>query len=797
MLPIGLVLSAKTLVEQEKGGNLLDSSRVFDIDEVVVVSQPKEVFRLRKQSISSSSFSNTDLSSVGVRDLRELSVYVPSFVMPNYGARITSSMYIRGIGSRVNNPAVGIYVDGMPIMSKSAFNFHTYQLDRVDVLRGPQGTLYGQNTEGGLVRMYSKNPVFYQGSDVTFGVGTHFWRNAEFGHYARPSEKIAYSLSGFYNGQDGFFRNIYTGKLADKYNESGGKARMLFMPTSRLTFDWIADYQYVDQNGFPYGELNPQTGDVASPSTNYQGNYRRNMFNTGLAIHYKGDGFDLNSQTSYQYLNDHMLMDQDYTDVDFMHLEQNQLQNSIVQELTLKSRSHNAWQWSTGVFGSYQWLKTNAPVFFGDGITAPIANGIQKAMYTAIVNAMAGKMMAGGMPAAAAKAAAKAAVEKAGGVSMNVSMTVPGLFHTPQFVLGLFHETNISITDHLTATIGLRYGFNRVDTRYDTRAAMDMAANVMGKAATYTLSSLLKQSTHNSFNQLLPKLAFNYIVDNNNSNVYLLLSKGYRAGGYNIQMFSDILQTELNSNRQNAMAGNYEVKHTFDDYERINKTIAYKPETCWNYEAGTHLNLFGDMLHLDLSAFYMQVKNQQLSVMAGNYGYGRMMVNAGKSYSCGAELSLRGSAIDNKLAWVIGYGINHAAFQEYKDSVVTENGKQLVDYKNKRVPYVPMHTFSANVDYRFNISSFLLRSITVGANVNGQGNIYWDEANTYSQKMYVVVGAHANFDFGKVMVAFWGRNLTNTKYNTFAVNSSATGNERFFANRANPIQAGVDLNFHF
>ena len=95
--------------------------------------------------------------------------------MPEYGSRYTSSMYMRGIGSRVNSPAVGMYVDGMPIQSKSAFNFHTYDIDRVDVLHGPQGTLYGMNTEGGLIRLYSKNPFEYQGTDlkllvISFGV---------------------------------------------------------------------------------------------------------------------------------------------------------------------------------------------------------------------------------------------------------------------------------------------------------------------------------------------------------------------------------------------------------------------------------------------------------------------------------------------------------------------------------------------------------------------------------------------------------------------------------------------------
>ncbi|MBQ5509972.1 MAG: Plug domain-containing protein, partial [Prevotella sp.] len=109
-----------------------DSSKVQDLDEVIVISQPKESFRLRQQPISSTMFSALDIQNLDVHDLRELSVYVPSFTMPNYGSRYTSSMYVRGIGSRVNSPAVGIYIDGMPIVSKSAFNVHSYQLERVD-----------------------------------------------------------------------------------------------------------------------------------------------------------------------------------------------------------------------------------------------------------------------------------------------------------------------------------------------------------------------------------------------------------------------------------------------------------------------------------------------------------------------------------------------------------------------------------------------------------------------------------------------------------------------------------------
>lgn len=786
-LGIALPVSADTA--------LSDSSKVFDIDEVVVVSQPKEVLRLRQQALSSTSLSSSLMKKMGVSDLRDLSQFVPNFVMPNYGSRLSSSVYVRGIGSRVNSPAIGLYLDGIPVMSKSAFNLHNYQLSRVDVLRGPQGTLYGQNTEGGLVKMYSRNPFDYQGTDIRLSYGSKYFRNVEAAHYQKFNEHVALSLAGFYEGQNGFFRNTHTGDRSDQYNEAGGKMLLKTRFDSGWKMDVLANYQYVDQNGFPYGKLDLETGKADLPASTFPGTYRRNNLITGLKFGYTGNGYDFTSVSSYQYIKDRMLMDQDYLSADYMHILQEQLQNSFTQELSLKSNKAvgGFWHWTVGGFFSKQWLKTNGPVFFDDAMTAPIGNAIQQQMYTAIHASMVKKMMAQGMPEVAAKAAASAAIEKAGGISMTVSMGAPGRYHTPQTNLGFYHESNFDITSRLVATLGLRYDYLHTGIHYESSAYMAMTANMMGQKATYTLRSALNEKSNDDYNQFLPKLGLTYRLDNQQSNIYATVSKGYRAGGYNIQMFSDILQTELNANRQQALRGDYDVPHTAEDYEKVNQTISYKPEVSWNYEVGSHLNLFNHALHLDFSAFYMKVKNQQLSVMAGNYGFGRMMVNAGKSHSCGIEAALRGQLANGNIDWMLNYGYTHAVFDEYTDG----EGEKAVSYKDKKVPYVPMHTLSAMADYRIAFNSNLLRNMVFGMNVNMQGKTYWDNGNTYSQDIYAVLGGHIAFDFGIMQLNVWGKNLTDTNYNTFAVDNAATGKREYFAQRGNPFQCGVDLSFRF
>ncbi len=780
----------------EPDNELSDSSKVYDIEEVVVISSPKEVFRLRQQSLSSNSINGMQLTNLGVQDLREVSGFIPNFEMPSYGSRLTSSMYVRGIGSRVNSPAVGIYLDGMPILSKAALNFHTYQLERVDVLRGPQGTLYGQNVEGGLVRLYSRNPLYYQGTDVRLGWGTKSWRNAEIAHYHKFSESLAMSLAGFYQGTNGFFRNQSTGERADKGNEAGGRFRLVFRPSDKFSLDYLADYQYTRQNAFPYGLLDQETGETAAPNTNRQGNYRRNMFHTALDIGYHANNFDFHSITSYQYLKDYMLMDQDYLPQDYMHLEQRQFQNALTQEFSLKSKKPvgDVWHWTFGAFLSSQWLRTDAPVYFDSDFTSSIATTIQNAMYSSMLSAMTNAMIAQGLPEVAAQTAAAAVIQQAGGVSMDVSLIAPGLYHTPQVNLGLYHESNFILTPRLTATVGLRYDYTHSKVRYESSAVMSLAANVMGQEATNLLSSVLNGSAHADFNQLLPKFALNYRLSPEGSNVYATVSKGYRAGGFNIQMFSDILQTELNAHSSEAMSGSYEVTHTDEDYENVKNTISYKPETSWNFELGTHLNLFNHTLQWDIAAFYMRIHDQQLSVMAGNYGYGRMMVNAGRSHSCGIETTLRGAAFDGHLAWGLAYGFTHAEFDEYVDA--DDDGNE-ISYEGKQVPYVPQHTLSAQADYRIDLTSHLLHSLTIGANLSARGKTYWDEANTYSQPFYALLGAHVEADMGCVAVNLWAKNLTKTHYDTFAVSSGATGTTYYFAQQGNPFQCGVDVRLHF
>ncbi len=783
-----------------------DSSRVVDLDEIVIVAQPKESGLLRTQPLSSTMFSAGDLKTLGLHDIRDISRYVPTFVMPEYGSRYTSSAYIRGIGAKEGCSAIGMYMDGIPLATKSMYNFHVYGVERVDVLRGPQGTLYGMNSEGGLLRMYSRNPMNYQGTDISLGGGSYGYRNAEAAHYHRFNDRVALSVASFYNGQNGFWKNQTTGQRADLMNEAGGKVRAIYRPKQTLSFDLTADYQWVDQDGFPYGRLNLATNHTDLPTSDYESTYQRHLFTTGLTTQWQAPKFTLTSTTSFQYLRDHMHMDIDYTQADLMRMNQHQRQRALTEEVTLKSHTEGRWQWVSGAFASALWQRTDAPVIFRPAMNDYLSQTIQDYAYNGMFNAMSGRrmmeLMEQGMSRedalAQADAETAASIEARGGchIRMDIRQPIFGHFSTPQQNLGLFHESNVRLTDRLTATLGLRYDLSHVAIDYNTGAEAHIVESVLGTNVDARITDILRHKEDNAFHQLLPKASLSYSLpsrEGRGGSIYLSFSKGYRAGGYNIQSFSDILQPELRRYAQQARA-DLVVEHDAQGYNQIRDAISYKPETSWNYELGTHLNLFQQRLQLDAALYYMELHNQQVVRFANNYGYGRLTVNAAKSYSCGLELSLRGHGVDNHLTYALSYGYTHAAFKKYDDTIDGQD----VSYRDNLVPFIPAHTLAAHADYRFSFSSRAFHALTLGASVSALGKTYWDEANTYAQPFYATLRAHVRLDFRHdISLRLWGRNLTQTHYNTFAFDSSATGQSLYFAQRGAPLQVGADLSVHF
>lgn len=258
-----------------------DTLKVIDVEEIVVIAAPKENRKLREQPTAVTMLSQQDMQANQVNSIKSLTALVPNIFIPDYGSKLTSAIYIRGIGSRINTPSVGLYVDNVPYIDKSAFDFNYADIERIDVLRGPQGTLYGRNTMGGLIKVHTKSPFSYQGTDLRLSAGTYDNYNASVTHYHRMSNQFAFSTGAFYEYGGGFFKNTYLNKKIDKSQAAGGRFRGIYLPSENMKLDLNVSYEYSDQGGYAYGAYDKHTGTYLKPAYNDPSSYYRNLLNAG------------------------------------------------------------------------------------------------------------------------------------------------------------------------------------------------------------------------------------------------------------------------------------------------------------------------------------------------------------------------------------------------------------------------------------------------------------------------------------------------------------------------------------
>lgn len=774
-----------------------DTLRVIDVEEVIVIATPKENRKLREQPTAVTLLSQQDMQANQITSIKNLTGIVPNMFIPDYGSRLTSAIYIRGIGSRINTPSVGLYVDNVPYIDKSAFDFNYADIERIDILRGPQGTLYGRNTMAGLIRVHTKSPFSYQGTDIRLSAATHNQYSGSLTHYHRISDKFAFSAGGFYGYSGGFFKNsAHNNEKIDDLNEAGGRIRAIYFPTENIKVDLNVNYEYSDQGGYPYyyvGRVGSVEEDrpsyIGKISINDESNYRRNLLNTGLNIEYQSQDFILSAVTGYQHMKDRMFLDQDFTEQDIFNIEQKQRLNTLSEEIVFKSKPNKKWQWATGAFGFYQWLKTSAPVTFKrQGIESMIENNVNNIFAGIPIPQMKIKIN-------------------------NDQLLVNDDFDTPTLNGAIYHQSTFNniLINGLSFTAGLRLDYEKNAIKYDSNSYIEYDFNIHIPSMRPGMqpqdipiteieapASLIGKLNHDYF-QLLPKFALQYEWKKNNS-IYSTVSRGYRSGGYNVQMFSDLVRTELQNSMIKALMNREEIPANMLPIieEKIGDKIKlidvkgesiYQPEYTWNYEIGSHITAWDGRLLADLSAFYMDTRDQQISHFVES-GAGRITVNAGKSRSFGAEAALR-LTMTNALTFNASYGYTNAKFKYYK--MIDDNNEE-INYKGNYVPFTPMHTFNMGGQYVFIMApNSWLDQIQIDANYNGAARIYWTEQNNVRQPFYGTLNARLSFVKGNGQIALWGRNLLDKEYGTFYFESMKNG----FMQKGRPIQLGIDIRCRF
>ncbi len=723
-----------------------DADTLIVVDKVQVTAI-KQGPVLRSQPVAATTLGSRALEQEHVDAAKHLSQRVPNLHMPDYGSRMTSSIYVRGLGARIDQPVMGMNVDNVPVMNKDCYDGELADVERIEVLRGPQSTLYGRNTMGGVMNIYTLSPLSYQGTRILAEYGSGNTCRMRASTYHRFGDGLGIALSGFYTQTDGFFRNLATGRKCDNEKLGGGRLKLQWRGAGGLRIDNTLAFSALDQGGYPYayaGEEIVRNGQtLIRPGEiryNDPAGYRRTALSDGLTMHYDAAGCSIASITSYQYSDDAMTLDQDFLPLSYFTLRQARTEHTATQELVVRSRGTGRYRWIAGAFGFYRHATMEAPVNFK-------RTGIEELI---LKNANSGPIFRYDTDAQ--------------------ELLLASDFRNPAWGAALYHESSVKL-GRWTLTAGIRADYERTRLAYRSRASLDYSLSIEGgPAGEHTATIDDRDALARSYLELLPKAAVMYSFDEVH-NLYFSVAKGYKAGGFNTQMFSDILQEKLKGRMVSGI----------DDSDPA--TMSYEPEHSWNFELGGRFRCAEGIVRGDFALFWIECRDQQLTVFPQGASTGRMMTNAGRSRSRGGEASLQ-IVPRNDLVFDIAYGYTDARFVRHDD------GRE--DFSGRRIPYAPAHTLWLGAEWAIPTGVSWLGDVVLRAGARGAGRIEWNEANTLQQPFYLLASASVALRHERYTLDFWSRNLGGTEYDVFYFKSM--GNE--FIQRGRPRTIGITLSIN-
>ena len=742
-----------------------DTIKTYQMGEVIITSSTKETNAFKSIPGAVSVISPQSIAGRQIHSLKDVGAFIPNFYMPDYGSKLTSAIYIRGIGARSSGQSIGLYIDNMPYLDKSVYDFELTDIQRIEVLRGPQGTLYGRNAMGGIINIYTISPFDFQGKRVSVSAGSYGQYSVKASHYAKLSEKIGFTAAAYYDHKDGFFTNQYTGKRIDPENVYGGRLKLEGRFSPRFTAAYSISADYTDQGAFPYGLYQGETGavDVAHVdpvNINDPSSYKRLVITNNLSLNYQADLFSVSSTTGYQYFKDDMLMDQDFSPLSIFTLNQKQKQNAISEEISIKSLAGSNYQWSFGLYGFYNALETDGPVDFkADGIST-------------VLQPVFDQLKANNPKMPSLKI-------------LNDHLYIPGSFNTPSYGLALYHQStyNNLFTEGLSVTAGIRLDYEKQKMDYQSEAKMDMGIRFSDSGPYVNLNDIMPMPTtvmdehvSQDFWELLPKVTLKYECSPTTM-TYASVAKGYKTGGYNVQMSADLMQNQMRYDMMKAFESMIPVE--IEEPASVEEVTSYKPEKSWSYEVGFRSELIKQRLNFELALFYMDVKDVQITQFV-NSGNGRILTNAGKARSYGAEASLR-LLLTEGLTADVNYGYTHASFRDYND------GQE--DYAGNFIPYTPRHTLSVGAQYVKLFRGAWIDQFNASAQFSGNGKIYWTEKNDIYQNFYGTLNARIGVRKGILSCGLWARNITNTDYAAFYFESFS----KPYIQLGKPFQIGAEI----
>ena len=574
-------------------------------DDVVVIARRREE-RLLDVPIAVSALSQGDLAKLQAIDLSGIQGAVPNVnLVQGRGSSTSANFFIRGIGQpdalQTFDPAVGVYVDGVYLSRIQGALLNLFDVERVEVLRGPQGTLYGKNTIGGAVNIVTRKPdlnALKASADVTYGAYDQVLLN---GYVSAPlvRDVLSLSLAGTYDTRDGLVTDPRTGRRYNDRNLWAGRGILRFQPADGFSFTLSGDYtkqRNAATLGYPTApllqtSLFPAGARVLVPAEPYGPyDFRASTSlapNQGQRLDHWGIGFTANvditdtlqfvSITGYRKLDPNFFIDIDASQFELGDVFVGVNQKQFSQELQLKYNGRRL----KGVFGLYYLDETvrSHQEAYGDDI------------FTVL------------------------------GAPVTFTRLIDDRQNTKSYAA--FGQFTYDFTDRFAFTGGLRY--TREDRRYNrfTTTISSLAAlNNLQFRFPDNLPAPLNADNKASFDAWTPSFTLSFKPDRDTL-IYASANRGFKSGGFNGR-----------ANSVNDLTLVVNGTPTI-----VNR---FRPETVWTYELGSKARFAGGRVTVSAAAFYSDYSDFQARVGGGVVGAANTgvfpVLNAGKLRIWGFEL---------------------------------------------------------------------------------------------------------------------------------------------------------------
>lgn len=434
-------------------------------DDIIVTATKREQ-TLQDVPVSVSVTSAQTLERAQIRDLIDLQSVVPSLKVAQFNAVGQTNFIIRGFGNGNGNVgiegSVGVFIDGV-YRSRSAASLNDLpEVERIEVLRGPQSTLFGKNVSAGAINIVTKRPQFVFGSRVDLTVGNYGQMVAKATATGPLSSTVAVRLSGNINERDGFYHNVVTRRDINNRDRGSLRADVLWEPTSSLSVRIIGDYNEINERCCGTVQLfngpatqfiagpNPRGlgGAVSNPATKFSRDVALNQDPTnhilgkGVSgqVDYDAGFAKLTSITAYRDQLDSGAQDVDFTGADLANRVDRTRIKTFTQEFRIASTGKGPFTWLIGGFYDHENLDTRSTINFGSQIRAyadGLSGGAIRTLET-LQNLVTPSIIPGKTYFAAGQA-----------------VTAP--YTLKQDSYSLFGQADFKLTDRLTITGGVAY----------------------------------------------------------------------------------------------------------------------------------------------------------------------------------------------------------------------------------------------------------------------------------------------------------------------------------------------------